>query len=112
MIMRIFPGLVLALSTSFLISAEFPAADLEFFEKRVRPLLVEHCYKCHSAKSKKLKGGLRLDYREGVIKGGDSGPAVQTGKPKMSRLVEAVKYGNVDLEMPPSGRLTDAQIII
>ena len=108
--MRIFPGLVLALSTSFLISAEFPAADLEFFEKRIRPLLVEHCYKCHSAKSKKLKGGLRLDYREGVIRGGDSGPAVQTGKPKMSRLVEAINYGNVDLEMPPSGKLTTGQI--
>ena len=51
MIMRILLGLVLALSTGFMISAEFPAADLEFFEKRIRPILVDQCYKCHSAKS-------------------------------------------------------------
>ena len=110
MIIRIFPGLVLALCTGTLISAEFTAADLEFFEKRVRPILVEQCYKCHSAKSKKLKGGLRLDYRAGVLKGGDSGPAVQPGKPDMSRLVEAINYGNIDLEMPPSGKLSAAAI--
>lgn len=110
MIMRILLGLVLALSTGFMISAEFPAADLEFFEKRIRPILVEQCYKCHSAKSNKLKGGLRLDYRAGVIKGGDSGPAVQPGKPDMSRLIEAINYSNVDLEMPPSGKLSTTDI--
>lgn len=91
-------------------AAEFPAADLEFFEKKIRPLLSQKCFKCHSAKAKKLKGGLRLDYRAGVLKGGDSGAAVQPGKPTASRLVEAINYGNVDLEMPPSGKLTAAQI--
>ena len=91
-------------------AAEFPAADLEFFEKKIRPLLSQKCYKCHSVKAKKLKGGFRLDYRAGVLKGGDSGAAVQPGKPTASRLVEAIKYGNVDLEMPPSGKLTAAQI--
>ena len=91
-------------------AAKFATADLEFFEKRIRPLLVQNCYKCHSTKAKKLKGGLRLDYRAGVLKGGDSGPALQPGKPEMSRLVEAINYGNVDLEMPPSGKLSASQI--
>ena len=90
--------------------AEFTSTDLEFFEKKIRPLLAENCYKCHSAKAKKLKGGLRLDYRAGVLKGGDSGPAIQPGKPEMSRLVEAINYDNVDLEMPPSGKLSAAHI--
>ncbi|MDP6796140.1 MAG: c-type cytochrome domain-containing protein, partial [Verrucomicrobiota bacterium] len=108
--MRIFPGLVLALSTGMLVSAEFPAADLEFFEKRVRPLLAEYCYKCHSAKSKKLKGKLRLDYREGAIKGGETGPAVVPGKPEESLLVESIRYQNEDLEMPPKKRLSAAQV--
>ena len=64
--------------------------DAEFFEKRVRPLLVQHCYECHSAESKKLKGGLRLDSREAVLRGGDSGPAAVAGDPETSRLVVAV----------------------
>ncbi|MDP6036319.1 MAG: c-type cytochrome domain-containing protein, partial [Verrucomicrobiota bacterium] len=82
-------------------SADFSAADLEFFEKRIRPVLAEHCYKCHSAKSKKLKGKLRLDYRAGAIKGGETGPAVVPGKPGESLLVESILYQNEDLEMPP-----------
>jgi len=91
-------------------AAEFAAADLEFFEKKIRPLLAEHCYKCHSAKSKKLKGGLRLDHRAGVFKGGDSGAAIVSGKPEQSLLIEAIGFDNVDLEMPPSGKLSATQI--
>ena len=72
--------------------------------------MAETCSKGHRATAKKLKGGLRLDYRAGVLKGGDSGPAVQPGKPEMSRLVEAINYDNVDLEMPPSGKLSAAHI--
>src|SRR5262245_61444854 len=67
------------------------APGLEFFEKSVRPILVEHCYKCHSAQAqqdKKLKGGLRLDTKEGLLKGGDSGPAVIPGKPADSLLLK------------------------
>jgi len=93
-----------------LAAAEFSALDLEFFEKKIRPVLVEHCYKCHSAGSKKLKAGLRLDHRSGVLKGGDSGPSVVSGKPEQSRLIEAIGYDNVDLEMPPRGKLTGEQI--
>ncbi len=93
-----------------LTAAEFAAADLEFFEKKIRPMLAEHCYKCHSAKSKKLKAGLRLDHRAGVLKGGDTGPAIVARKPEQSLLIEAIGFDNVDLEMPPSGKLSATQI--
>ena len=62
------------------------AGDLEFFEREVRPVLAEHCYECHSAEAKKLKGGLYLDSRAGVMEGGDSGPAVVAGDAEKSRL--------------------------
>jgi len=85
-------------------------ASLEFFEKKVRPVLVDRCYSCHSADAKKLKGGLRLDSREAALKGGDTGPSLVPGNPEKSLLVEAVAYGNVDLRMPPKGKLPAAQI--
>ncbi len=83
---------------------------LEFFEKKIRPLLVERCFQCHSAKAPKLKAGLRLDSREGMLKGGDQGPAIVPGRPEKSRLLEAVSYANVDLQMPPKGKLAEAEI--
>jgi hypothetical protein len=86
------------------------AADVEFFESRVRPVLVEHCYKCHSAGSESLKGGLRLDSRDGLLRGGESGPGVVPGDPAKSRLVAAIRYDDPDLEMPPKTRLSDRQI--
>ena len=79
--------------------------DIAFFEKHIRPVLVEHCYECHSARAKSLKGGLRLDHRGGWEQGGDSGPALVPGKPEESRLLEAIRYKNADLEMPPEGAL-------
>jgi hypothetical protein len=77
--------------------------QLEFFESKIRPVLVEHCYACHSAESKELKAGLLLDHRAGLLAGGDSGPAVVAGKPEESLLVEALKYESY--EMPPDGKL-------
>ena len=74
---------------------------VDFFEKRIRPLFAEQCYECHSAGAKKLKGGLRLDSRDGVIKGGDNGPAIVPGKPDESLLITAVRYHDKDLRMPP-----------
>ena len=74
---------------------------VEFFEKRIRPLLVENCYKCHSAQSEKVKGGLLLDTREGVLKGGDTGAAIVPGDPEKSLLIKAVRYTDKDLQMPP-----------
>jgi hypothetical protein len=85
-------------------------AATDFFEKKVRPILVEHCYKCHAAGAKKLGGHLRLDSREAVLKGGDTGPALVPGKPEESLLVAAVRYDDDALKMPPSGKLPDAAI--
>jgi hypothetical protein len=85
-------------------------AGAEFFESRVRPLLAQHCYGCHSAKAEKVKAGLRMDSREGLIKGGESGPAIVVGRPEQSRLIEAVRYSDPELQMPPRGRLSDEQV--
>ena len=83
-------------------------AQVEFFEKKVRPVLVEHCYKCHSGTTSILKGKLRVDFREGLMKGGDSGPSLVAGKPDESLLILALKYDG--LEMPPKGKLPDSVI--
>src|SRR6266487_3655968 len=83
----------------------------EFFEKKIRPLLAENCYKCHSAKSEKLKGGFRLDSKELALKGGESGKvAIFPGEVEKSLLIEAVRYNNTDLQMPPKKRLSQSQI--
>lgn len=98
----------------FLLCARaFAATDpvgVEFFEKAIRPLLVEHCYECHSSQSKKLKGGLKLDTREDLLKGGDSGPVIIAGDAEASLLVKAVRWADPDLEMPPKNQLKPEQI--
>jgi hypothetical protein len=86
------------------------SAQREFFENRIRPVLVEHCYSCHSAEAKKQKGGLRLDHRDGWRRGGDSGPALVAGKPDESLLVKAIRYTSDELKMPPKGKLPAAVI--
>ncbi len=83
------------------------AEQAEFFEKRIRPVLAEHCLSCHG--EKKQEGGLRLDSRESLLKGSDGGPVVITGKPAESDLIEAVRQTG-DIKMPPKGRLKDSQI--
>jgi hypothetical protein len=89
----------------FSVEAAVPSdlAQLDFFEKKIRPVLSEQCYECHSATSKKVKGGLLLDTAEGVLKGGDSGPAVVPGKPAKSLLLATMKHSDPDpdLAMPP-----------
>jgi hypothetical protein len=93
-------------------AGEVPAPrSVEFFEKRVRPVLIEHCGKCHGNDARKIKGGLRVDSRAAILKGGDSGPALVPGQPAKSRLIEALGYKNVDLQMPPKGKLPDAVIV-
>ncbi|WP_197905111.1 DUF1553 domain-containing protein [Gemmata obscuriglobus] len=87
-------------------------AETEFFEKKIRPVLTQHCAGCHSAdaeKNKKLKGSLFVDSRDGLLKGGDSGPSVVAGKPGESLLLKTMKYDG-DLQMPPKGKLPDAVI--
>src|SRR5690242_12592905 len=78
-----------------------------FFEKKIRPVLVEHCYKCHSAEAKKAKGDFRLDSAEALRKGGTLGPAIVPGKPEVSLLIEALRYGNEALQMPPKAKLPE-----
>ncbi len=88
----------------------FPPESIEFFESRVRPILVDSCLKCHGPK--KQSSGLRLDSREAVLKGGENGPAVVAGKPAESLLVQAVSHTHEDLKMPPSGKLSDPAVAI
>jgi hypothetical protein len=97
---------VLFLSRSPAVIAEDAAAGREFFEKRIRPVLVRHCYECHSAATKAPKGGLRLDTRAGLRQGGDSGPVIILGKPEESLLVQALRHEGP--KMPPRKKLPDA----
>ncbi len=83
----------------------------DFFEKKIRPVLVKDCYKCHSAEGGRVKGGLRVDTRDGLLKGGDSGPAIVPGNPDSSPLIRAVRYRDRNLQMPPDDKkLPAAQI--
>ena len=93
-------------------AADLTAEEVAFFEGKVRPLLVEHCYECHSTETNKVKGGLLLDSKEGWMAGGDSGDAVESGKPNASLLMEAVRYANKDLQMPPKYQLSEAEIAV
>lgn len=88
----------------------FSDQDIQFFERRIRPVLAESCYTCHSHQSEKLKGGLLLDSRQGFLHGGDSGSSIDLGQPERSSLLEAIRYQNVDLQMPPKTKLKDEQI--
>jgi cytochrome c553 len=102
---------VLLLLAGFLHGQE--AADpqgLEFFEKRIRPVLTERCASCHSAEAAKLKGSLYLDSREGMLKGGDTGPALVPGNPAKSLMMKALRWTDDDLKMPPKKKLSDEQI--
>jgi hypothetical protein len=100
----------IALLATRLAAAEPSSRQLEFFETRVRPVLVEHCFECHGGGEKRTQGGLRLDSREGWAAGGDSGPAVVPGRPRESLLLTAVGYRDPALQMPPRGRLPQAVI--
>jgi hypothetical protein len=84
------------------------AEHIEFFEAKIRPLLIARCFKCHSADSAALKAGLRLDSREAILKGGDTGPAVVSGKPEESLLIASIRYESY--EMPPDGKLKQEEI--
>jgi hypothetical protein len=79
-----------------------------FFENKIRPVLVEHCYECHSADSEEVGGKLLLDTRDGIRTGGESGPAVVAGKPDASRIIQALRYDGI--EMPPEQPLPEAVI--
>jgi hypothetical protein len=99
------------LTVLLLVAAALSAAEGdEFFESRIRPVLVEKCYACHSSKLREPKANLLLDSRAALRKGGDSGPVLSPGKPEASRLFQAVSYTDFHLRMPPTGKLPDAVI--
>lgn len=101
---------VLIVAMLMLPLAAVRADDAQWFKDRVEPVLVKRCYECHSHQSGKLKGGLTLDSKSGWATGGDSGPAVVSGKPDESLLIKAVRYLDNDLKMPPDEKLPDAEI--
>ena len=90
------------------VADEFSLADVEFFEKKIRPVLIRHCYECHSAAASEVEGGLRLDSRELIRKGGESGPAVVPGSTEKSLLLKAIRHES--FEMPPDKKLPDKVI--
>ena len=100
---------------ALLLGAQFAAAqqqvqlspqELEFFEAKIRPALIEYCYDCHSAEAK-VKGGLQVDGKVALLKGGSTGPAVVPNKPSDSLLIKAIRYGDPDLQMPPDEKMPD-----
>lgn len=124
-IMRCLPSSLVALlmllaSSGFCLSAfaqidkdqvrKFTPSEIDFFENKVRPLLVNHCLECHGDDQEKLRGGLYLTSRKAILEGGDSGPAIVPGEPDESLLIESIRYESY--EMPPSGQLDQSDIDI
>ena len=110
---RVLLPVALSVVVSTLARGDAPATDkaaaLDFFEKSVRPVLVDKCYTCHSADTN-AKGGLRVDDRNGLLAGGNGGAAVVPGDPENSLLIQAVSYGDGNLKMPPKKKLSEQQI--
>ncbi len=111
---RFLPLLAVLTAGPLLLAADEPTKEgLEFFEKNIRPIFAEHCYECHSIEKGASKGGLILDSRDGMLKGGDQGPAVVPGNVAKSLLLLAVHYGDPEIAMPPKkkgGKIADAKI--
>ncbi len=104
------PGrLVLALAVlagpALSLAQEAEREGVDFFEKKIRPVLAEHCYSCHSAKAEKLKGNLLVDTKQGLLKGGNMGPAVVPGDPARSLILTALRHADEELKMPPKKKL-------
>ncbi len=120
------PRLVLALSIVFLAVGSVSALDqpaseqatgepadpagITFFEKHIRPVLVENCFTCHSTQAVRVRAGLLLDSREGVAKGGEGGQILVPGQPDESRLIQAIRWEDPTFQMPPKKRLSPEQI--
>src|SRR5258705_505665 len=100
----------LALVIALGVPASLPAQAPGPLEQKVRGLFENNCFRCHSHKAGKSKGGLMLDAAASMRKGGANGPAVVPGSPEKSLLIKAVCYQDEDLQMPPAGKLADEQI--
>src|SRR5882724_11885924 len=101
-----FAGGLVALATVALAATSAPESS-DFFETRIRPVLVNNCFTCHAASQ---LGGLRMDSRDAILKGGKSGPAMAPGNPDKSLIIEAVRQTNPKLKMPMGGKLKDPEI--
>src|SRR5213593_4696448 len=107
--MRLAKSTLLLLFAVSAVSAQTPAPDkptaagVEFFEAKIRPVLAKNCYPCHSGTTKVAMGGLFLDSRNGMRKGGAGGPAIVPGRPEESPLIHAIRYEN--RKMPPVAQL-------
>jgi hypothetical protein len=101
-------AMLLATGTAWAADPVVERQRLDFFESKIRPVLVKHCYECHAADSKKLGGGLLVDSRQGLLEGGESGPAVVPDDLEGSLLISALKHDS--FEMPPTGKLPSAVI--
>ena len=103
--------ITLVVTLSLLGAPEEPGQNrIDFFEKKIRPVLAERCYRCHSAEAARtgtLMGKLQLDTRAGVQRGGSRGSVVVPGRPDQSMLIEVLEYANDNLQMPPGGKLPD-----
>ena len=97
---------VIVFSHSLRAEDKLDSVQVEFFETKIRPVLVQHCYSCHSLESDSVKGGYLLDSRKGIRQGGDSGAGIVPGKPDESLLLSAMKYES--FEMPPKGKLPES----
>ncbi len=105
----IFVWLALSFATSAN-SRENRALDTDFFERRIRPILVDHCYECHSEAAGEQQGGLLLDRQSGWLDGGDNNWAVVPGEPESSLLIKAIRYDDAELKMPPDNKLSNEHI--
>ncbi|MFT5523227.1 MAG: hypothetical protein ACI9G1_000482 [Pirellulaceae bacterium] len=107
---RTLPTTLLLILVSFHVACAEKTDGIAFFEKQVRPLLIERCLKCHSSGSKKVGGNLLLDSRDGWMKGGDLGPAIDPGNPDNSLLIKAIRHSSDEVQMPPDGKISKADI--
>ena len=102
---------ILLMAAGATVAADQPAAgDAEYFSRQILPILKSRCYECHSHDTGKIQGGLTVDSRDGLLQGGDSGPAVVPKNAAQSLLVTAIRYDDTSLQMPPDGKLPDAEI--
>src|ERR1700730_54613 len=101
-------ALVFLLSATTLLAQQPDRDGIEFFETKIRPVLVENCFKCHTGK--RPKADLLLDTRASMLTGTDNGPAIVPGAPEKSLLMKAIGYGDAKLRMPPVGKLPEAVI--
>ncbi|MBL6707581.1 MAG: PSD1 domain-containing protein [Planctomycetaceae bacterium] len=109
MLLRALIPIFILVATSQAVPAQ--STGVKFFEEKIRPVLVEHCYECHSSESGKTRGGLKVDSRDALLRGGDTGPAIVAKSLSKSVLFQSLLYvDDADYQMPPKGRLPDSVI--